>query len=120
MEILIWGFDNLSRRLRTARRRPRWTGRHSLAMATPLTVIDTHIHLNKCYSGGLPNQWVQEWTLFAGPPGPGGEEMFVWKVKITLPNNAGESEYLPRRLLSSKYEAQHDAAHHVLKELGIA
>jgi hypothetical protein len=66
------------------------------------------------------NMWVQEWTLFAGPPGPGGEEMFVWKVKITLPNNAGESEYLPRRLLSSKYEAQHDAAHHVLKELGIA
>ena len=32
-----------------------------VAMATPLKVIDTHIHLNKCYSGGLPNQWVQEW-----------------------------------------------------------
>ena len=30
-------------------------------MAAPLTVIDTPIHLNKCYSGGLPNQWVQEW-----------------------------------------------------------
>ncbi len=67
------------------------------------------------------NQWVQEWTLFRlEGPGPGGEEMFIWKVKIALPNNAGVSEYLPRRLLSSKYEAQHDAAHHVLKELGIA
>ena len=65
------------------------------------------------------NNWQQEWTLFAGPPGPGGEEMYLWKVKITLPDG-GVSEYLPKRLLSSKYEAQHDAAHHVLKELGIA
>ena len=66
------------------------------------------------------NQWLQDWTLLAGPPGPSGEEMFIWKVTITLPNDGGVSEYLPKRLLSSKYEAQHDAAHYILKELGIA
>ena len=66
------------------------------------------------------NQCLQDWTLLAGPPGPSGEEMFIWKVTITLPNDGGVSEYLPKRLLSSKYEAQHDAAHYILKELGIA
>ena len=64
------------------------------------------------------NKWPQDWNLFAGPPGPNGEDMFMWKVSITVGSDV--NNFLPKRLLSNKYEAQHDAALHVLKELGLA
>ena len=47
------------------------------------------------------NKWEQAWNLFAGPPGPNNEEMYMWKVKITVPGGPVQ-EYLPKRLLSCK------------------